>query len=333
MSVKVKKKKELTLNASACKYDVVKDCAASLGFSLVNDFKNWNLFWIDTGVSLERILEMEAYQKINHFPGMSEICRKNLLARNLSKIQKRSEFDFFPKSWILPSEWSDFNLNYKRNDRTVFIVKPDQGCQGKGIFLAKSPKHIMKIQKRNGSLNSDFVVQKYILKPYLIDGYKFDLRIYVLVTSMEPLRIFVYDEGLARFATEPYSVPKSKNFSSQCMHLTNYAINKTSENFDKTEQGSKRSMTSVFSLLESKGVDTKALWKKICNALVKTLLIVQPQITKIMGVCFPKNRSERTSKTSSFGSQCFEILGFDVLLDSTLKPWVLEVNHSPSVSN
>ena len=188
----------------------------------------------------------------------------------------------------------------------------------------------MKIQKRNGSLNSDVVIQKYILKPFLIDGFKFDLRIYVLVTCMEPLRIFVYNEGLARFATEPYSEPKTKNFSSLYMHLTNYAINKNSEKFDKTEQGSKRSMSSVFKFLESAGVNVQELWKKICNALVKTLLIVQPQITKIMSVCFPKNRMEGLNKTS-FGSQCFEILGFDVLLDSKLKPWVLEVNHSPSV--
>jgi tubulin polyglutamylase TTLL6/13 len=323
-----KKKKSLTVNATACKYDIVKDCAESLGFRLVTDPKKWCLYWIDTGVSLQRILEMEAYQKINHFPGMSEICRKNLLARNLSRIQKRSEFEFFPKSWILPSEWSDLNLNYKRNERTVFIVKPDQGCQGKGIFLAKSPKHIMQIQKKNGSVNNDMVVQKYVLKPFLIDGFKFDLRVYVLVTSMEPLRIFVYKEGLARFATEQYSEPRSKNYALQRMHLTNYAINKSSEKFDKSDQGSKRSMSSVLHLLASQGIDTKLLWNKICRALVKTLLIVQPQITKTMGVCFPKNRSDYKT---SFGSQCFEILGFDVLLDSKLKPWVLEVNHSPSV--
>ena len=64
-----------------------------------------------------------------------------------------------------------------------------------------------------------------------MDGLKFDLRIYVLVFGVDPLRIFLYRDGLTRLATEPYVVPDSENIEDMCMHLTNYAINKYSEYF------------------------------------------------------------------------------------------------------
>lgn len=67
--------------------------------------------------------------------------------------------------------------------------------------------------------------------PYLIDGYKFDLRIYVLITSCDPLKIFMYKDGMARFCTEPWDIKNGPNYSNLCMHLTNFALNKDSDNY------------------------------------------------------------------------------------------------------
>lgn len=75
------------------------------------------------------------------------------------------------------------------------------------------------------------VVQRYMHKPYLIDGYKFDLRLYVLINGISPLRVYVYRDGLARFATVKYATPAPSNLNNLCMHLTNYAINKESSSF------------------------------------------------------------------------------------------------------
>ena len=73
-----------------------------------------------------------------------------------------------------------------------------------------------------------YVISKYIYKPLLINGLKFDIRMYVLVTSLDPLRIYLYNEGLVRFASEPYQMSdKQKKFS----HLTNYSVNKKSDTF------------------------------------------------------------------------------------------------------
>ena len=80
------------------------------------------------------------------------------------------------------------------------------------------------------SLDEVSVVCKYISNPLLINGCKFDLRIYVLVTCFDPLRVYVFKEGLARFATHEYQ-QSSEGKTDKFMHLTNYSINKKSSNF------------------------------------------------------------------------------------------------------
>uniref|UniRef100_A0AAY4DCT8 Uncharacterized protein n=1 Tax=Denticeps clupeoides TaxID=299321 RepID=A0AAY4DCT8_9TELE len=90
------------------------------------------------------------------------------------------------------------------------------------------------------SVSLDRVMDMKRYQPFIIDGFKFDLRLYVLVTSCDPFRIFMYNEGLARFCTSQYNEPTNSN-EDVCMHLTNYAINKNSENFVRDDDtGSKR---------------------------------------------------------------------------------------------
>ena len=121
-------------------------------------------------------------------------------------------------------------------------------------------------------------------KPYLIDGLKFDMRIYVLVYGCDPLRVFVFREGLARFATEKYESPFKGNMDNMFMHLTNYAINKQSENFEANEDenlddsGSKRSVTSVLKHIEDteSGHTAEKIWTQIEDIAVKTLISAQP---------------------------------------------------------
>jgi hypothetical protein len=75
------------------------------------------------------------------------------------------------------------------------------------------------------------VGQVYLDRPLLLNGYKFDLRLYVLVISLDPLVAFLYDDGLVRVCTETYQAPEETNLSNLQMHLTNYAVNKTSGKF------------------------------------------------------------------------------------------------------
>jgi tubulin polyglutamylase TTLL6/13 len=79
------------------------------------------------------------------------------------------------------------------------------------------------------------VAQTYIDNPLLIDTLKFDLRLYVLLFGIQPLRIYLFDDGLARFATTPYQSALRGDKKNLFIHLTNYAINKKNENYVQNE--------------------------------------------------------------------------------------------------
>jgi tubulin polyglutamylase TTLL6/13 len=156
-------------------------------------------------------------------------------------------------------------------------------------------------------------VQRYIANPYLLDGLKFDLRLYVVVTSCSPLTIFWHKAGLARFATLPYSLPvKTNKDMSQNVHLTNYAVNKDSEHFKISDEdiqagvSSKRTLETVYARLEKDGVDIALLKLKIADLIIKTLISIQPDLLHSYRMCQPNDRTF---------NMCFEILGFDVLID------------------
>ncbi|XP_063170218.1 tubulin polyglutamylase TTLL13 isoform X1 [Candoia aspera] len=311
-----RKHRLLSINLVNCKYESVRRAARRCGLKEVGEDEEWTVYWTDCSVSLERVMEMKRFQKINHFPGMAEICRKDLLARNLNRMLKLfpKEYSIFPRTWCLPADYGDFQAYGRMRKNRTYICKPDSGCQGRGIFITRNPKEI-----KHGE---HMICQQYITKPFLIDGFKFDMRIYVLVTSCDPLKIFVYEEGLARFATMRYIEPNSSNLDDICMHLTNYAINKHNENFVRDDNtGSKRKLSTLNAWMREHSYDTAELWQDIEDIIIKTLIAAHPVLKHNYRTCFPNHVS---------GCACFEILGFDILLDRKLKPWLLEVNHSPS---
>jgi tubulin polyglutamylase TTLL6/13 len=101
----------------------------------------------------------------------------------------------------------------------------------------------------------------------------------VLIGSLDPLRIYIYHDGLARFATEPYEPVNRNNYRSTFQHLTNYAINKLNPKFKQAQSGTdgeggfKRSLKSVFTKLASSGVDTTTIWSKIEEIAIKTIIL------------------------------------------------------------
>jgi tubulin polyglutamylase TTLL5 len=277
---------------------------------------NWTIMWHGGPLKSNQYQTLTKYQKVNHFPRSHEITRKDLMYKNLAKMQSihgARVFDFVPKTFIMPQDAGQ--LEYEMNlMETTWIVKPSASSQGKGIFLTGKFSEVPK---------KDHVVSQYIDNPLLIDGLKFDLRIYVAITCFNPLRVYMFKEGLARFATQKYN---DKSKGSRFMFLTNYSVNKFSENFVENsnaledDKGSKWSISALRKLFAEQGVNDEKLWAKIKDLVVKTIISIE-------GIVF-----SGCEMNLPFRNNCFELLGFDVLIDDTLNPWLLEVNLSPSMN-
>lgn len=321
-----KPKNVVYVNLKNTHYPLIKKCVKEMGWRVTESKVKNTLFWCDNEGGSELAQSLQRYQFYNHFPGMSGIAHKVELSKAMDLMSRiiPNIYNFHPKTFILPrsaSELCDYMQSIPFKSKRTFIIKPDTGCQGRGIKLVQDTALIEEY--------SDSAVAQQYVEPFLIDGYKFDLRIYALVTSVNPLRLYIHNEGMARFCTEPYQKPKQSNLSDCYSHLTNFSLNKNSENFRTNdtdvapETGSKRTMTSVFKKIAEAGGDVQKLKDRIDMILRLTLISIQPHL----------QATYHTTVTANDGkSRCFEILGFDILIDNQLNPWLIEVNTMPSLS-
>lgn len=179
-------------------------------------------------------------QLINRFPAMADCCRKAVFATILSRLRKLLPTDaplndgrYLPEQFSLPRQTAALRdhvqeaatkASARGQPRPYYVVKPDVGSQGEGIRLTAEP------ERKNWSAGVERVVQQYIARPMLIDDLKFDLRLYALVADLQdapedgvPMRLFLYREGLARFAVDAYEPPSNDNVRNVHMHLTKCA--------------------------------------------------------------------------------------------------------------
>ena len=214
-------------------------------------------------------------------------------------------------------------------------MKPAASSCGRGKKVIGKKQNV---NKRNG-----YIVSRYVSKPHLINGKKYDLRLYVLVTSFDPLKIYLFKDGLVRLATVPYTTSKA-SLKQRFVHLTNYSVNKKADAYVKNENtdvlnskskgknkdegapteaevdASKLSLLQLREEFKKMGCDYNDTFSKIKDLIIKTIIAVESPILTCMG--------GSKGKTS-----CFEIYGFDVIIDAKLRPWLLEVNVSPSLSS
>jgi len=214
-------------------YNAVVNSCKHAGFNMLEGANNFfNLQW--TGyITANDIKSLNKYQKTNHFPGSSQLGRKDLLWKNMHRLMMKFPTDcqISPMSYILSEDFELFQSERERDPAQLWILKPVASSCGRGIKVVTGTA---KINKKEGILAC-----KYVHNPHLINGLKYDLRVYVLVTNFNPLRIYIYNDGLVRFATEKYSNDPN-SLSKRFIHLTNFSVNKKSAKFVKNNDSKAR---------------------------------------------------------------------------------------------
>jgi hypothetical protein len=258
----------------------------------------------------DSINRLKPRQRFNHFAFTFSLGSKEGYHKIMSEIaRKTGSFpSFYPETYLLPFERSALSRIFASSP--LWIRKPAASARGIGIKV---------INRMPPASPSKFVIQRYVMHPLLINDFKFDLRFYVAVASLDPLRIYLYGNGLVRFATSKYSenITNRKNRSA---HLTNFSINKKSKDFVETNNisddgnGSKWSHEPFWPYLASVGFDVPSIRRGIEDAFATTIAA-----------------SARTLKMQRNHRVSFELFGFDVLIDTEQRISVLEVNVSPAM--
>ena len=259
--------------------------------------------------------------RTQRFPGMRQLCNKVPLARLFQQqrvLAPNSNFGFTPQTWILPEQSEALEVE----PDGWFIVKPNAGTRGQGISLhygGAAAAEGANAEEAADGVSTGAVAQQYI--PPLLwpagTGQKWDLRLYVLVTAVAPrMEAALFCTGIARLCSSPYSEPSPQNCANNTIHLSNTAINAVED------EACKQPLDVALELLAAAGCDTDALWAQIRDEVIgNTLCLLQPSLSLSYGAAFgPKSNPSR----------CYQVLGFDVMLDSDARPFLLEINANPS---
>jgi tetratricopeptide (TPR) repeat protein len=260
------------------------------------------------------------YDMVYPYRRWSEFFNKSGLARRLTAWHEARPHEppFWPESFDLPQDKAALErFRAACPAGQIFIVKPPDLYGGRGIRVTRSLPDLGE---------EACVVQRYIHDPCLIDGRKFHVRLYVLVTSVAPLRAYLYREGIVRIAPELYGIA-DEHALRPAAHVTNTALHAGHPDLiisaDPNEEnvGHVWSLSAALARMQADGLDPDVLWARACD-LVGRLLCVMAE-----SGLFSSQAAEHTR-------YCFPptLFGLDVLIDRAGRPWLLECQRNPAMT-
>jgi len=277
------------------------------------DSENWDSCWY-TGMPDPDVFEqLDPTKSINHIPGNNGLTIKDFLHDTLAGCRGRlkspklkARMDFFPHVYSMPNEYHEWLQHAHEDPDHKWILKPKNSSRGRGIEVVRDLADV--------PLDKKFMVQDYLDNPHLINERKYVLRLYVLISSVEPLQVYLYDEGFAKLASDPYDLDDLDN---PFAHLTNPDINALNDEADAPVVFI--NLGEYKKWLREQGHDDVALFDKVRDLVTITSISVR------------ENMRNRTNNINATTNGCYELMGYDCFISNDLKPYLLECNLSPDL--
>ena len=268
---------------------------------------------------LEEMGMIPTFQKIFSYTNIKAISYKDLTYLNYYNMRKKypKDFDYMPETYSYPENKKEIEKkfsNYKLDLNDLWLIKPKSGSLGEGIYIFENFTKIPDV----------YLITRYISNPHLINKLKYDFRIYVLITGLAPLKVYLYKEGMVRFATDEYNLDKN-HLSHKYSYLTNVNINqKNKQEYKKatnadTQEGSKWSLQVYEDYCNNNNIDYMHIRKQMGDIAIKSVLSVHEQFLN------------RIKENETQDRNHFKLLGFDFLLDENMKVHLIEINSRPSL--